>query len=566
MDKRLLLALAISMGILFAWWKIFPPQQPPPPAPVAQQQPTTPAPAPAPAPGQAAAPTAGAAAPTDSKGAAANAPEQWLTLDTADADYVLSSWGGTLRQVKLKEKKFQVEDPKTKEKKPLQTIGTFTADTAPFVTTFTSNDFSLGPTVPYAVARPAPNVVVFTAEVGGVVVEKTYSVEPGRYRLRLDVNVSNQREKSITESLVLHLYGRQDPEKKGGSFLSYASAVLAEMVCYLGEDTERHNIDDLNKGEKTFNGTIRWIAADEKFFTVAAVPHPDTVAGAQKCLQRALDGLTGEVLIPFTNRTIAPGQKTSYSFTAFAGPKYKQDLEAVQPGGQDPRLVAAVNSSYRIIAFLSEPLLWLLKKFHGFTHNWGVAIILLTIFVRILTFYPQQRTMMSAKKMQKLAPKMAAIRKKYENDRQRVGVETMNLYKAHGVSPLGGCLPALIQMPIWMALFSTLNSAVELHRSGFIFYIHDLSAPDPYYATPLLMGVVMFLQMRMSPAGADPQQQKMMSIMMPIMFTVFSLFLPAGLAIYTLTSYLIGILQQLLVNYLDKRRDLAAAAPAKAKS
>ena len=172
---------------------------------------------------------------------------------------------------------------------------------------------------------------------------------------------------------------------------------------------------------------------------------------------------------------------------------------------------------------------------------------------------------MSAKKMQKLAPKLAAIRKKYENDRQRVGVETMNLYKAHGVSPLGGCLPALIQMPIWMALFSTLNTAVELHRSGFIFYIHDLSAPDPYYATPLMMGVVMFLQMRMSPAGADPQQQKMMSIMMPIMFTVFSLFLPAGLAIYTLTSYLIGILQQLLVNYMDKRREAASAGPAKAK-
>jgi len=173
--------------------------------------------------------------------------------------------------------------------------------------------------------------------------------------------------------------------------------------------------------------------------------------------------------------------------------------------------------------------------------------------------------MMSAKKMQKLAPELAKIRKKYENDRQRVGVETMSLYKAHGVSPLGGCLPALIQMPIWMALFSTLNYAVELHRSGFIFYIKDLSAPDPYYATPLMMGVVMFLQMRMSPAGADPQQQKMMSIMMPIMFTVFSLFLPAGLAIYTLTSYLIGILQQLLVNYMDKRREAASAGPAKAK-
>jgi YidC/Oxa1 family membrane protein insertase len=155
--------------------------------------------------------------------------------------------------------------------------------------------------------------------------------------------------------------------------------------------------------------------------------------------------------------------------------------------------------------------------------------------------------------MQKLAPKMNAIRKKYENDRQRQSVETMNLYKAHGVSPFGGCLPSLIQMPIWIALYSTLNYAVELYRAPFLFHIHDLTAKDPFYVTPLLMGSVMFLQMRMSPSGADQQQQQMMSFMMPIMFTAFSLFLPAGLALYMLTSYLIGILQQLYVNYLDRK-------------
>jgi YidC/Oxa1 family membrane protein insertase len=554
MDKRLVIALAVSMGILFAWWKIFPPPQQPA-APVAQQEAQQAAPT-TPATGATGTPATTPAGPADAKPAAPSAAEQWVTLSTPDADFTLSSWGGTVREVKIKEKKFT----------GLQIVGTHTPETAPMLTTFASSDFTLSGTAPYTVTRPAPNAVSFTAESGGVTVEKVYTVEPGRYRLRLDVNISNRREKPLTQSMVVHLYGRQDPAKKGGSFLSYASANLAEMVCFVGESAERNNIEALAKGDKSHNGSIRWIAADEKFFTVAAVPHPDTLAGAQKCLQRALDGLTGEVLIPLTNRTIAPGQKTSYAFTVFGGPKYRHDLEAVQPGGQDPHLVGVVNSSYRIIAFLSEPLLYLLKFFQRFTHNWGVAIILLTLFVRILTFYPQQRTMMSAKKMQKLAPELAKIRKKYENDRQKVGVETMNLYKAHGVSPLGGCLPALIQMPIWMALFSTLNSAVELHRSGFIFYIHDLSAPDPYYATPLMMGVVMFLQMRMSPAGADPQQQKMMSIMMPIMFTVFSLFLPAGLAIYTLTSYLIGILQQLLVNYLDKRRDLALAGPAKAKS
>src|SRR4029077_5642081 len=158
--------------------------------------------------------------------------------------------------------------------------------------------------------------------------------------------------------------------------------------------------------------------------------------------------------------------------------------------------------------------------FYRVVHNWGVAIILLTLFIKLVTFYPTQRSLLSAKKMQKLAPKMNAIRKKYENDRQRQSVETMNLYKAHGVSPFGGCLPSLIQMPIWIALYSTLNYAVELYRAPFIFHIKDLTAKDPFHVgplplplTPILMGAVMFLQMRMSPAGADPQQQAMMSWM-----------------------------------------------------
>jgi YidC/Oxa1 family membrane protein insertase len=552
MDKRLLLALAISMVIMVVWSKFFAPQPPPPAPPPAVTQPAA---APGGSPGAAPSAATPASGASDAKAPTFSA-ERWERLDTPDMQFAFSSWGGTLREANVKEPKFA----------GLQVVHTFTPETAPLLTKFTSSEFAIGPAVAYTVSEKTDKAVAFTAEVGGVVIEKRYTVEPGRYRLRLDVSVSNNRDKPVTESLGLHLFGRQDPAKKGGSFLSYASANLTEMVCHVGDKPERNNVDTLNKGEKAFPGAIRWVAADEKFFTIAAVPFPDTQGEAQKCLQRAAgtDGLTAEVLIPFTNRTIAPGQKTSYSFEIFAGPKYRDALEQVQLGGQDPKLVEVVGSTYTIIKVLSVPMLGLLKFFWRHTHNWGIAIILLTLFVRLLTFYPQQRAMMSGKKMQKLAPKLAAIRKKYENDRQRAAVEQMNLQKAHGVSMFGGCLPALIQMPIWMALFSTLNYAVELHHSPFMLHIQDLSAPDKFWITPLLMGGVMFIQMRMSPAGADPQQQKMMSIMMPIMFTAFSLFLPAGLAVYTLTSYLIGILQQLLVNWMDKRRE-AAAGPAKAK-
>ena len=163
--------------------------------------------------------------------------------------------------------------------------------------------------------------------------------------------------------------------------------------------------------------------------------------------------------------------------------------------------------------------------------NWGLAIIMLTLFVKLLTFYPTQRAMMSGKKMQRLAPKMQALRKKFENDKQRLGVETMNLYKQEGVSPFGGCLPTLITMPIWIALFSTLNYAVEMHRAPFFGYIRDLSVRDPYFITPAADGRrSCTCRCACRRRGPIPQQQKMMAIMMPVMFTGFSLFLPAGLA------------------------------------
>jgi YidC/Oxa1 family membrane protein insertase len=323
----------------------------------------------------------------------------------------------------------------------------------------------------------------------------------------------------------------------------------------VNEKVERQSIDDLAKDPLDKGGAVRWIAADEKFFLLALVPYPEQPARDRTCKAKPLQGEAGgQVTLSFAERSVAPQAASSYAFTIFAGPKFTGDLEAVRPGGVDVGLDQSVDVTF---AVLSRPILSLMRFFYRFTHNWGLAIVLLTIFIKLVTFYPTQKSLLSAKKMQRLAPKMNAIRKKYENDRQRQSVETMNLYKAHGVSPFGGCLPSLIQMPIWIALYSTLNYAVELYRAPFFAHIKDLTGKDPYYVTPLVMGGVMYLQMKMSPAGADPQQQAMMSIMMPIMFTAFSLFLPSGLAVYMLTSYLIGILQQLYVNHLDRKGAIA---------
>jgi YidC/Oxa1 family membrane protein insertase len=542
MDKRLLIAVAISMGILFLWWKIFPPTpsvQAPAPAPIVEpSKPTYDAGSAAAAP-----PTGAAAAPPAPTLPVVRPPETHVTLESPEAKFVFSSWGASLRQIKLKDRQFLLD-----RKRPdsgMQIVSTSTEDTAALRTTFAKADFAWSDAIVWTVAQPSAGAVVFRAETDDVVVEKRFALEPQRYRLSLSLAIQNKTTRPLDHGLVVHLYGAQDPQKKGGGFFDYATANLAEMVCHVGDKAQRATVEALVKEPQSHVGGVRWAAAGDKYFTIAAVPLPENPPRDRGCKQQSLDASRAEVALSFASRTVAPGEKTEYPFVVFAGPKYTHDLEAIRPGGEDAKLADAVDVTF---AVLSRPMLALLKQFYRLSGNWGIAIILLTIFVRLLTFYPTHRTLVSAKKMQGLSDKVAALRKKYENDKQKLGVETMNLYKAHGVSPFGGCLPSLIQMPIWIALFSTLNYAVELYHSSFFWYITDLSAKDPYYLAPLLMGSVMFIQMRMSPAGTDPQQQKMMSIMMPVMFTGFSLFLPAGLSIYTLTSYLIGILQQLYVN------------------
>jgi len=547
MEKRVILAIVICAGIFILWQQLFPPPKPAatPPAPV-----TSSAPAATPtAPG--AAPTAAPAVPSAGAAAAApavNRPEQEVELLTPAVRFVLSSAGGTLKHAQLLEEKYRMVkgDPTS----GYDVVRTATSATASMRLAFPGSSFSAPSDGAWEVSRPAPDTVVFTAETDAVRIEKRYRAESARYRLQLDVTIENKAAKPASQHLAIQVFAHQDPNGKGGGFFGGSSANTASVLCYVGEKTERTSVDKLAKEQVEKIGNVRWIGADEKFFLMAAVPFPESPPRDRTCTQRGLPGEIGQGDLTFSERELPAAGKTSYSFALYTGPKVIDDLEQVRPGGEKANLDESVDVT---LATLSRPILGLLKFFQRYVHNWGLAIILLTVFIKLITFYPTQRSLLSAKKMQKLGPKMAAIRKKYENDRQRQSVETMNLYKAHGVSPFGGCLPSLIQMPIWIALYSTLNYAVELHRSPFILHIHDLTAKDPFYITPLLMGGVMFLQMKMSPTSPDNQQQAMMSVMMPIMFTAFSLVLPSGLALYMLTSYLIGILQQLYVNRVDRK-------------
>jgi YidC/Oxa1 family membrane protein insertase len=258
---------------------------------------------------------------------------------------------------------------------------------------------------------------------------------------------------------------------------------------------------------------------------------------------------------------LQPGDSTSYRMVIYGGPKLPELLDAVSLDGQSVGLSTSIDYT---LESLARPMLWLLRQMYGMTGNWAIAIILLTLLVKLLLLYPSHRSMQSMKAMGQLKPQIDALRDKCGDDKQKFNMEMMALYKKHNINPVGGCLPILLQMPIYFALYSMLGNAVELYRVR-LFWIPDLTAADPYFVLPLVTGALMYIQSKvLSPAPVDPQQKAMTS-MMPVMFTVFTIFVPAGLTLYIMTNTILGMIQQAVINRGQKQNP-PAPAPTSAKA
>ncbi len=249
---------------------------------------------------------------------------------------------------------------------------------------------------------------------------------------------------------------------------------------------------------------------------------------------------------------IRASNRLSWEQLIFVGPKRIGLLRDAAPSLEE-------SLDFGILAILSKPMLHIMRWFHDLIPSWALAIIFLTILVKLIMLPLTQKSFLSMQRMTELKPEMDRLREKYSKDRERMNQEVMNLYKREKVNPLGGCLPMLLQMPIWIALYRTLYSAVDLYRAPMGLWIHDLSAPDPFFVMPLVLGVLMYLQQKMTPTTMDSQQAKMMLYMMPVMFTVFMLFLPSGLNLYILVNTLLSLAQQ----YYLKRR-FATSGPTRA--
>ncbi|EGU35812.1 putative inner membrane protein translocase component YidC [Vibrio ichthyoenteri ATCC 700023] len=376
--------------------------------------------------------------------------------------------------------------------------------------------------------------IPMTYAANGLEYTKTIILKRGSYAVNVEYDVVNNSGNNATFGMYAHL--RQNVMDDGGSITmpTYrGGAYSTQDVNY-----KKYSFDDMQDRNLSLNLTDGqgWAAMIQHYFASAWIPRDEPGTN----LYTRVIGNLADIGVRMPNKTIATGDTANFTATLWVGPKLQTQMAEVAP-----HLDLVVD--YGWLWFIAKPLHSLLSFIHGFVGNWGVAIIFLTFIVRGAMYPLTKAQYTSMAKMRMLQPKLAAMRERIGDDRQRMSQEMMELYKKEKVNPLGGCLPLILQMPIFIALYWALMESVELRHSPFFGWIHDLSAQDPYYILPLLMGASMFMIQKMSPTTVtDPMQQKIMTFM-PVMFTFFFLFFPSGLVLYWLVSNIVTLIQQSLI-------------------
>lgn len=370
----------------------------------------------------------------------------------------------------------------------------------------------------------------------GIGVSKEYLFVQDGYTFDALVTVSNNSQ-MLQEGNLLVDWSSVLPEKQRGGFFSLGMSEGVYFSYFIRGNVEKK---DMSKIEDTvvLEGDIVWVAMEERYFTSVVMPQNERPA--QVRLKKHNDNAVGyRMFFPYIS--LQPGAEKTYRFSLFMGPKDIDILKA-----QDAGLEKKIDFGWFDI--LAKPLLLTLKFFYGFLGNYGLAIILLTIIIKILFWPLTHKSFKSMKEMQKLQPEIAKLKEKYKDNREEFGRKQLELYKKYKVNPLGGCLPILLQIPVFIALYRTLMDSIELRHATFVsFWINDLSEKDPTYVAPIVMGLSMFLQQKLTPTTLDPAQARIM-MLMPVIFTVMFLGFPSGLVIYWLVNNIISIAQQTYIN------------------
>jgi YidC/Oxa1 family membrane protein insertase len=360
---------------------------------------------------------------------------------------------------------------------------------------------------------------------------------------------------------------RQNKEMKGS--LGRQSPFMTELSCARQKDVQRKSPNDFKEGWFSEPLTDRYVAVSNIYFAQAIVPvaegadKPECDIVAEQWYgagQKPDDDQAGHVFhakLLYPSKTLQKGQTAEYKDIAFFGPKEREVL-ALAAGGRGLGDLINLGFFTPVAKVLVMILVWIHS--HITFGNWGLAIIVMTIGVRTILFPLTWKSIKTTVNMRKLKPEVDALNAKFKDDAQAKNLAMMELWRKHKVNPFGGCLPQLVQMPVWFAMYTTLQTAVEMYHTKFLWFT-DLSAPDKFYILPIVLGGFMILQQRIVPQqGMDPMQQKMMTWMLPLVFTVMMLFLPAALGVYMLTNSILGIVQQLAVEKLAPRSGSSSAS------
>ncbi len=531
--KRLLLAIVLSVAVMWIWTLWLAPKRPAKaPAP---QKPATQkaqkAPAPTPAPG-----------PKPVKLIPASSTGRLVKVDTPLVSVVLDSRGAVVRKVVLKR---YTRLPEGKGG-PLVLLDITPKEPGAMAWLLPKAAKELA-TANYSCSatnlnlKQSPASVVFSLSRSGLKVTKTYTFDPKTYAFKLQVELVNTSGKAL--EITPELWLREYLNKAEANRYAFTG-----LQMYIDDKLVEEDKGDLEDGVLR-SGALEWAGLAIPYFLEAVVPH----AKGKMAVRGWLEGGAMAAAIVHPLVSLGPGAKVVFSYTGYFGPK---DLDVLEPLGH--HLAAAVDFGW--FDFIAKPMLAALKALHRYVGNYGLAIIIITIFIKILFWPLTRKSYKSMKQMQKLQPQIARIREKYKDDKQRMNAEIMQLYKTYKVNPMGGCLPMIVQIPVFIAFYKVLGASIELRHAPFILWINDLSAPDrlpigihiPWVGDgipvlTLLMGVSMFIQQKMTPAAGDPTQQKIM-MLMPVIFTVMFINFPSGLVLYWLVNNLLSIAQQWWTN------------------
>ncbi len=415
----------------------------------------------------------------------------------------------------------------------------------------------------WQIERLGTRAARFTVKAGELTFVRKIEVGAGPFELWSTLHVHNDAD--VPHSVQVrergYHYVRRGHEQ--GGFLAGRSALSAGGMCMVDGTPKRFDRSDVVEDQPSFSGSIAFGSLDNVYFTQAiardggAFERCELSGSDRGGTKDKPDGSLLTVALLHPTLKLPPHGDAVVRSLAYLGPKTPKELAAAGHGLSRASYVGGLPG----IDSIARGLVGLLAFIHDHViGNWGLAVILLTIFVKVVLYPLTARSFASIAAMRRLKPEIDALNEKYADDREKKGAAMMELYRKHKINPFGGCLPQLLQLPVWWALYTSLSTNVELFKRPFFGFWQDLAAPDPYYVLPIALGILMWVQQKITPSTMDPAQAKMMLYVMPAMITSFMLFLPAGLCLYMFTNSVLSIVQQRFIEYRLAHKQAAAAA------